>query len=230
MTTFDFSAILATWPYLLTGLWFTVQITLVGVIGGVIFGSLLATARLSTNRIIASLATSYINLMRSIPLILVIFWVFFLVPWAIGWATNGGRPVPVGASLTIFTTFVLFESAYYAEIVRAGLRSISPGQYSAADALGLSKFQAYIYVLFPQAFRNVLPILLTQTIVLFQDTSLVYVISATDLLGAATKVAQRDGRLVEMYLTVGVIYFVFCFAASQLVKRFQIRLAYGART
>ena len=129
-----------------------------------------------------------------------IFWVFFLVPWAIGWITGNGRPVAVGASLTIFVTFVLFEAAYYAEIVRAGFRSISTGQYAACDALGLSKLHAYIYVLFPQAFRNVLPILLTQTIVLFQDTSLVYVISATDLLrrGHQDRPARRpSGRNVS---------------------------------
>jgi glutamate/aspartate transport system permease protein len=229
MRVFDVAAILSTWPYLLQGLWFTIQITLVGVTGGIVFGSLLAVARLSRNRLLSAFATAYVNLMRSIPLILVIFWVFFLVPWLIGWFTRSGRPVAVGASLTIFTTFVLFEAAYYAEIVRAGFRSISPGQYFAAEALGLSKLQAYIYVLFPQAFRNLLPILLTQTIVLFQDTSLVYVISATDLLGAATKIAQRDGRLVEMYLTVGVIYFLFCYAASQFVKQLQGHLAYGVR-
>jgi len=225
----DLSAIAAALPYLLQGLWFTVQITLVGVTGGIVFGSLIAVARLSPNRLISTAATAYVNLMRSIPLILVIFWVFFLVPWAIGWVTRSGRPVAVGASLTIFVTFVLFEAAYYAEIVRAGFRSIAPGQYWACDALGLSKRHAYIYVLFPQAIRNVLPILLTQTIVLFQDTSLVYVISATDLLGAATKIAQRDGRLVEMYLTVGIIYFVLCYAASQFVKELQGRLAYGVR-
>jgi glutamate/aspartate transport system permease protein len=225
----DLSAITSVVPFLLTGLLFTIQITLVGVAGGIVFGSLLAVARLSQNRLLSTLATAYINLMRSIPLIMVIFWVFFLVPWAIGWLTNGGRPVAVGASLTIYVTFVLFEAAYYAEIVRAGFRSISKGQYAACEALGLSKLHAYIYILFPQAIRNVLPILLTQTIILFQDTSLVYVISATDLLGAATKIAQRDGRLVEMYLTVGVIYFLFCYAASQLVKRLQGRLAYGVR-
>jgi glutamate/aspartate transport system permease protein len=227
--TVDLSALANAVPFLLKGLWFTLQITLVGVSGGIVFGSLLAIARLSQNRLLSTLATAYVNLMRSIPLILVIFWVFFLVPWAIGWITGNGRPVAVGASLTIFVTFVLFEAAYYAEIVRAGFRSISPGQYAACDALGLSKLHAYIYILFPQAIRNVLPILLTQTIVLFQDTSLVYVISATDLLGAATKIAQRDGRLVEMYLIVGVIYFVFCYAASQFVKQLQGRLAYGAR-
>jgi glutamate/aspartate transport system permease protein len=225
----DLSAIVSAAPFLLTGLLFTLQITLVGVAGGIVFGSLLAVARLSQNRLLSTLATAYVNLMRSIPLILVIFWVFFLVPWAIGWLTNGGRPVAVGASLTIYVTFVLFEAAYYAEIVRAGFRSISTGQYAACDALGLSKLQAYIYVLFPQALLSVLPILLTQTIVLFQDTSLVYVISATDLLGAATKIAQRDGRLVEMYLIVGVIYFLFCYAASQSVKRLQGRLAFGGR-
>jgi glutamate/aspartate transport system permease protein len=225
----DLSAIASAAPFLLTGLWFTIKITLVGVAGGIVFGSLLAVARLSPNRLLSALATTYVNLMRSIPLILVIFWVFFLVPWAIGWLTNGGRPVAVGASLTIYVTFVLFEAAYYAEIVRAGFRSISTGQYAACEALGLSKFHAYVYILFPQAIRNVLPILLTQTIVLFQDTSLVYVISATDLLGAATKIAQRDGRLVEMYLVVGVIYFLFCYAASQFVKRLQGRLAYGVR-
>jgi glutamate/aspartate transport system permease protein len=225
----DLSAFTSVMPFLLTGLLFTLQITLVGVAGGIVFGSLLAVARLSPNRLLSTLATTYVNLMRSIPLILVIFWVFFLVPWAIGWLTNGGRPVAVGASLTIYVTFVLFEAAYYAEIVRAGFRSISSGQYAACDALGLSKPQAYIYVLFPQAFLSVLPILLTQTIVLFQDTSLVYVISATDLLGAATKIAQRDGRLVEMYLIVGVIYFLFCYAASQFVKQLQGRLAHGGR-
>jgi glutamate/aspartate transport system permease protein len=225
----DLSAITSVVPFLLSGLLFTIQITLVGVAGGIVFGSGLAVARLSNNRLLSGFATAYINVMRSIPLIMVIFWVFFLVPWAIGWLTNGGRPVAVGASLTIYVTFVLFEAAYYAEIVRAGFRSISAGQYAACEALGLSKLNAYIYILFPQAIRNVLPILLTQTIILFQDTSLVYVISATDLLGAATKIAQRDGKLVEMYLTVGVIYFLFCYAASQFVKRLQGRLAYGAR-
>jgi glutamate/aspartate transport system permease protein len=225
----DLSAIASVAPFLLSGLLFTIQVTVVGVAGGIVFGSLLAVARLSHNRLLSAFATAYINLMRSIPLIMVIFWVFFLVPWAIGWLTNGGRPVAVGASLTIYVTFVLFEAAYYAEIVRAGFRSISSGQYAACEALGLSRFHSYVYILFPQAIRNVLPILLTQTIILFQDTSLVYVISATDLLGAATKIAQRDGSLVEMYLTVGVIYFLFCYTASQIVKRLQGRLAYGVR-
>jgi glutamate/aspartate transport system permease protein len=230
MTHFDFSVLLSVWPYLLQGLAFTVEITAVGFCGGVVLGSLLAVARLSPNRLTSSAAAIYVNLLRSLPLILVIFWVFFLVPWALGWLTGGGRPIPVGASVTIFVTFVLFEAAYYAEIIRAGLRSVSTGQWSAASALGLTNFQSYAHVIFPQAIRNVLPILLTQTIILFQDTSLVYVISATDLLGAATKIAQRDGRLVEMYATVGVVYFILCYAASQAVKRFRGRLSYAVRS
>src|SRR5947209_4456942 len=221
----DLAALISALPFLMHGLWFTIEITVVGVAGGIIFGSLLAVARLSRNRLLSGFATAYVNLMRSIPLILVIFWVFFLVPWAIGWFTNHGRPVAVGASLTIFVTFVLFEAAYYAEIVRAGFRSISAGQYSACEALGLSKFHSYIYILFPQAIRNVLPILLTQTIILFQDTSLVYVISATDLLGAAAKVANRDYRLVEMYSFVAVVYFAVSYGLSALVRRLQERIA-----
>ena len=226
----DFSILIDAAPYLLKGLFFTLQITLVGFLGGIFFGSLLAIARLSPNRVYSGLASFYVTVMRSLPLILVLFWVFFLAPWLLGWIKGAGRPIPVGAHMTAFITFVLFEAAFFAEIVRAGLRSVSVGQYSAADALGLSKRQAYVYVIFPQAIRNVLPILLTQTIILFQDSSLVYVISATDLLGAASKIAQRDNRLIEMYIAVGLIYFLFSFTASRLVKRLQSRLAYrGAR-
>lgn len=228
MTQFDVSVILRSWPYLLRGFWFTLEITAISFCGGVVFGSLLAVAQLATNSLLSLAAVGYVALMRSIPLILVIFWVFFLLPWGLGWLTGSPRPIPVGASMTIFVTYTLFESAYYAEIVRAGLRSVSPGQYAASQALGLTKFQAYAYVIFPQAIRNVLPILLTQTIILFQDTSLVYVISATDLFDAAAKIAQRDGRLTEMYLTAAAIYFAVCCAASQAVKGLQARLSHGA--
>lgn len=218
-----------TWQFLLQGLGFTIQVTLVGMIGGMIFGSLLAVACFSTNSILSGLAKTYVNLMRSIPLILVIFWVFFLVPWAIGWITQSAYPIPVGVSMTAFVTFALFEAAYYAEVIRSGLRSIPTGQYSASRALALSKHQTYIYVIFPQAIRNAMPIILTQTIILFQDTSLVYVISATDLLGAATTIAQRDGNLVEMYTVVTIIYFGISIAASQLVKMFERKASFGKR-
>jgi glutamate/aspartate transport system permease protein len=163
--------------------------------------------------------------MRSLPLVLVIFWFYFLVPYIGQWLTGSTRPVRVGAFASSLITFTLFEAAYFAEIMRAGIQSISKGQPAAASALGLTYWQSMRYVVLPQAFRNMLPVLLTQTIVLFQDTSLVYVLSITDFLGAASKVAQRDGRLTEMYLFAAVVYFVICFTASFFVKRLQKRIS-----
>jgi glutamate/aspartate transport system permease protein len=163
--------------------------------------------------------------MRSLPLVLVIFWFYFLIPWVGQWVTGAPRPVPVGAFLSALITFTLFEAAYYAEIMRAGIQSVRKGQVGAGYALGMTYTQVMGYVVLPQAFRNMLPVLLTQTIILFQDTSLVYVLSITDFLGAAAKIAQRDGRLVEMYLFVAVVYFIISYALSNLVKRLQQRIA-----
>jgi glutamate/aspartate transport system permease protein len=167
--------------------------------------------------------------MRSTPLVLVIFWFYFLVPWMGGWLLGATRPIQVGAFLSSLITFMMFEAAYYCEIMRAGIQSIPRGQMWAGYALGLSYWQTMGQIVLPQAFRNMLPVLLTQTIILFQDTSLVYVLSITDFLGAASKIAQRDGRLVEMYLFVAVVYFAISFGLSSLVKRLQLRLAVPGR-
>ena len=227
---FDFDVIRRSLGYLFfDGMTFTLTLTGLAALGGLVFGTLIAMMRLSSLWLVSRFARLYVDLMRSLPLVLVIFWFYFLVPYIGQWLTGSSRPVRVGAFASSLITFTLFEAAYFAEIMRAGIQSISKGQPSAASALGLTYGQSMRYVVLPQAFRNMLPVLLTQTIVLFQDTSLVYVISATDLLGAATKIAQRDGRLVEMYLIVGVIYFLFCYAASQFVKRLQGRLAHGVR-
>jgi glutamate/aspartate transport system permease protein len=162
---------------------------------------------------------------RSLPLVLVIFWFYFLLPWVWQWATGASRPTPVGAFLSALITFTLFEAAYYAEIMRAGIQSIRKGQVAAGHALGLRNWQVMGYIVLPQAFRNMLPVLLTQTIILFQDTSLVYVLSITDFLGAASKVANRDFRLVEMYLFAAVVYFAISYALSSMVRRLQVRIA-----
>jgi len=161
-----------------------------------------------------------------LPLVLVIFWFYFLVPYIGQWLTGSSRPIRVGAFTSSLVTFILFEAAYFSEIMRAGIQSISRGQPAAAQALGLSYSQTMRYVVLPQAFRNMLPVLLTQAIVLFQDTSLVYVLSIPDFLGAASKVAQRDGRLVEMYLFAAAVYFVISSAASFGVRRLQTRIAF----
>ena len=222
---FDFDVIRNSLPYLWKGFEYTVQLTVIAGIGGLVFGTLLALARLSSLRALSWIAAGYVNLMRSIPLVLVIFWFFFLVPFILQWVTGAERPPQVGAERTAIITFIMFEAAFFCEIMRAGIQSIPRGQVSAAYALGLSYSQAMRLVVLPQAFRNMIPVLLTQTIILFQDTSLVYVISATDFLCAASKVAQRDGRLIEMYSFVAVTYFILCFSLSVFVKRLQKKFA-----
>jgi len=221
----DFSVVVGALPYLWKGFRYTLELTATAAAGGLFFGTLLAMARLSSIRPLAWLAAGYVNLMRSVPLVLVIFWFFFLVPLILQAVTGAERPPQVGAERTALVTFVMFEAAFFCEIMRAGIQSIPKGQVQSAHALGLSYGQTMRLVVLPQAFRNMLPVLLTQTIVLFQDTSLVYVISATDFVGAAAKVAQRDSRLVEMYLFVAAVYFVLCSALSTLVRQVQKRFA-----
>jgi glutamate/aspartate transport system permease protein len=223
---FDFDVIQRSWVYLFReGMTFTVTLTLLAMTGGIIFGTLLAMMRLSAFKPLAWIAGTYVNLMRSVPLVLVIFWFFFLVPYIGAWILREPNPIQVGAWMSAVITFTMFEAAYYAEIMRAGIQSVARGQVWAGYALGLNYWQTMGKVVLPQAFRNMLPVLLTQTIILFQDTSLVYVISATDFLGAASKVANRDYRLVEMYTFVAVVYFVISYGLSTLVKRLQDRIA-----
>jgi len=226
MEGFDFDVIQRSWRYLFfEGMTFTLTLTALAMTGGIIFGTLLAMMRLSSFRALSMIAGAYVNLMRSVPLVLVIFWFFFLVPYIGAWLTGASRPVQVGAFLSALITFTMFEAAYYCEIMRAGIQSIPRGQVWSGYALGLNYWQTMGFIVLPQAFRNMLPVLLTQTIILFQDTSLVYVISATDFLGAAAKVANRDYRLVEMYTFVAVVYFIISYSLSLLVKRLQDRTA-----
>jgi len=226
MEGFDFDVIQRSAGYLFReGMTFTVTLTLIAMTGGIIFGTLLAMMRLSSNKLISTVAGGYVNLMRSIPLVLVIFWFFFLVPYIGAWLLRESQPVKVGAWLSAVITFTMFEAAYYCEIMRAGIQSIPRGQVWSGYALGLNYWQTMGHIVLPQAFRNMVPVLLTQTIILFQDTSLVYVISATDFLGAAAKVANRDYRLVEMYTFVAVVYFIVSYSLSLLVRYLQERIA-----
>jgi len=223
---YDFDVIQRSLPYLFRdGMTFTVTLTLIAMSGGIVFGTLLAMMRLSSFRPLSILSGGYVNLMRSVPLLLVIFWFFFLVPYIGAWVIGAKDPIRVGAFWSAAITFTMFEAAYYCEIMRAGIQSISRGQVWSGYALGLNYWQTMGHVVLPQAFRNMVPVLLTQTIILFQDTSLVYVISATDFLGAASKIANRDYRLVEMYTFVALVYFIISYALSQLVRRVQDRIA-----
>jgi glutamate/aspartate transport system permease protein len=226
MAGFDWSEITSNLPYLFkVGMAFTLTLTGLAMTGGIIFGTILAMMRLSGFRLFNIVAGGYVNLMRSVPLVLVIFWFFFLVPYIGGWVLREGHPIQVGAFYSAVITFTMFEAAYYCEIMRAGIQSVARGQVWSGYALGLNYWQTMGHIVLPQAFRNMLPVLLTQTIILFQDTSLVYVISATDFLGAASKIANRDYRLVEMYSFAAVVYFVISFSLSLLVKRLQAKIA-----
>lgn len=223
---FDFNVIERSWKYLFfDGMAFTLELTVLAMLGGIIVGTLLALCRLSSLKPLSVVAGGYVNLVRSIPLVLVIFWFYFLVPYIGAWLIGAKEPVKVGAFSSCLITFIMFEACYYCEIMRAGIQSVSRGQVSAGYALGLDYWQTMGHVVLPQAFRNMTPVLLTQTVVLFQDVSLVYVLSITDFVGAASKVAQRDGRLVEMYSFVALVYFILCYTLSRLVKRLEHRIA-----
>lgn len=224
--TFDFDTIARSWHTLIfQGLAFTLEVTALSMLGGIVLGTLLAMMRLSSFKPLSWLAGGYVNLVRSIPLVLVIFWFYFLVPYIGAWIIGANQPIRVGAFASALITFVMFEACYYCEIMRAGIQSIPRGQLNAGYALGFNYWQVMGHVVLPQAFRNMLPVLFTQTIVLFQDVSLVYIISLPDFVTLASKIAQRDGRLVEMYLFVAVVYFAICLTLSYGVKKLQSRLA-----
>ncbi len=225
----DFSSITNSWGYILSGVAYTIELTVITAVGGLILGTALALCRISTSRILSEFSKFYTNLMRAVPLVLVLFWFFLLMPEVLKVMFGLDHPVMIGAEMTAIITFVLFEAAYFAEIMRAGIQSVSKGQMSAAVALGLSYGQTMRYVILPQAVRNMLPVLLTQTIILFQDTSLVYVISGNDFMGAVSKIAQRDGELVLMYSFAAVCYLTVSVSLSILVRRLQKKIAVASR-
>lgn len=214
---FDFSVIPLSLPFIAQGLLYSLKLTFIAMTGGVIIGTLLALGRLSGGKWLAGASKLYVDLMRSIPLLLMILWFFFLIPLLTG--------VQIGQENSAIITFTIFQAAFYSEIMRAGIQSIPRGQVQAGQALGMSYWQTMNNVVLPQAFRNMVPVLLTQTFILFQDTSLVYAIGATDLLKAAENTGRNYNRPVEMYIFSSLIYFAICFSLSMLVKRLQKHIA-----
>ncbi|WP_396266880.1 amino acid ABC transporter permease [Ideonella sp.] len=216
--TFDFAFL--TWDvvssFVLKGLWFSIQLTIVATLGGIALGTVLALMRLSGKAWLAVPAAAYVNTLRSIPLVMVILWFFLLIPMLTG--------RPMGAELSAVITFTVFEAAYFSEIMRAGIQSVSRGQVQAGYATGMTYRQTMQLVVLPQAFRNMLPVLMTQTIILFQDTSLVYAIGAYDLLKGFEVAGKNFNRPVETYVVAAVVYFVICFSLSMLVRRLQKKI------
>jgi len=228
MIDFDFNLIIATWPILLAGLKITLQITVSAVILGMFLGTLLAVARLSHFRLLRWLAVGYIGFFRSIPLVMVLSWFYLIVPNLLKGLLN----LSPGTDVTLvsaITAFILFEAAYYAEIIRAGINSVSQGQAPAALALGMTRGQVMRLILLPQAFRAMTPLLLTQGIILFQDTSLVYLISLGDYFRTATNIGKTNGYEPGMVLFGGFSYFLVCLAASRLVARLKKRISVKKR-
>ena len=203
--------------YLWRGLLFSLQLTVIATAGGIMLGTLLALMRLSGNRLLSLPAAIYVNVMRSVPLVMVLLWFFLLVPFVLGRST--------GAELSAVVTFIAFEAAFFCEIMRSGIQGIPKAQMQAGSALGLDTWQNLRFIILPQAFRNMTPVLLTQVIILFQDTSLVYAIGAYDLLKGFEVAGKNFGRPVEAYVAAALTYFVICFALSSLVRRMQQRIA-----
>lgn len=218
--TFDFTffsgSLLQT--YVLHGFLFSLQLTVLATCGGIVLGTVLALMRLSQRALFHWPATVYVNGMRSIPLVMVLLWFFLLMPFLLG--------RPIGAEISAVITFIAFEAAFFCEIVRSGIQSIPKGQTSAALALGFSQQQTLRWIVLPQAIRNMTPILLTQVIILFQDTSLVYAIGAYDMLKGFEIAGKNSGRPVEAYLAAALIYFLICFSLSQLVRHLQQRTSF----
>jgi glutamate/aspartate transport system permease protein len=214
---FDFAVIVRWGPLLVQGMELSLLLTALAMVGGMTIGALLAFMRLSSNRLISWSAGSYVNFFRSIPLILVIFWFYFAVPIIIG--------RPVGSFYSVLVAFMLFEAAYYCEIVRAGIMSVPLGQRAAGQAIGLTPLQVAIYITLPQALRNMMPVLVTRAVILFQDTSLVYVVGLRDFMTTTDIVATRESRIVEMYLFAAFVYFAICFAGSMGARMLQRKYA-----
>jgi glutamate/aspartate transport system permease protein len=223
MYSFDWSSIPGAIPYLWEGMIRTLEITAVAVIAGMLIGTILAVCRLSRNLGLSTLAAAYVTCFRSVPLVMVLLWFYLLVPDLVKRIV--GNPSLDIRLLSAFVAFSLFEASYYAEIIRAGIQSVSKGQVSAGLALGMTSGETMRLIILPQAFRRMIPLLLTQAIILFQDTSLVYVMGLADFFGVAYNTGNRDGTLVELILFAGFVYLVISFAASTLVRNLQKKIA-----
>ena len=219
---FDWSSIPGALPFLWQGMLTTLQITIVAVLIGILLGTILAMMRLSPNRLLSTLAAGYVTIFRSVPLVMVLFWFHLILIPLVTSLLFPGKQLELRL-ITALTAFSLFEASYYGEIIRAGILSVTEGQMNAGLALGMTRGRVMRLVILPQALRRMVPLLLTQAIVLFQDTTLVYVISLDDFFRKAYNIGNRDGTLNELILFAGMIYLVICTLASGCVRKMQRR-------
>ena len=193
----------------------TLRLAIPAIILGFLLGIFVGLARLAETRWIRLPATVYVEFFRGVPLVMVIFWIWFIIPQLLR------LPIPeYGVALT---AFVIFEAAYFGEIVRAGVQSVARGQVEAATALGMTATQTMTWVILPQALKNMVPSLVTQMIVLFKDTSLASIIGYVDLTKAAQIVNNREIRPFELYLFIAVVYFLCTYSMSLVARRLERR-------
>lgn len=198
----DLNVIIDNMAYLFGGLALTFEIAALAIGFGLCWGILLGMGRLSKNRLIYYPSSAYVHFFRGIPLILVIFWIYFLLPLIIGDS--------LGEFVAVVVSFTLYEASYFAEIIRSGIQSVPAGQVNAGLATGLRPHQLAFHVILPQALRNMVPSLVNHAVVIFQDTSLAYVIGLREFLRRVNLVDAREARSVELYLFAGLVYFIIC--------------------
>ena len=195
----------------------TLRLAVPAIVLGFVLGIFVGLARLAGTRWIRVPATMYVEFFRGVPLVMVIFWIWFIIPQLLR------LPIPeYGVALT---AFVVFEAAYFGEIVRAGVQSVPRGQVEAATAVGMTGTQTMLYVVLPQALKNMVPSLVTQMIVLFKDTSLASIIGYVDLTKAAQIVNNREIKPFELYLFIAVVYWLCTYSMSMVARRFERRAA-----
>lgn len=213
----DWSVLTANWRLLLAGFANTLKLAVLAIGFSFLLGVVAGALRLARSPLLHYPAVIYIEFIRGVPLIMVIFWFYFVSP------IIAGRPLDNFTSALI--AFIVFEGAYLAEIVRAGIQSVAVGQVQAAVSTGLTPVQAMRHVILPQAIRNMVPALVTRFIVLFMDTSLAYIIGYRELTRVARIIAEREFRAFEVYTFIAVVYFVCTFAMSLVARRYERRLA-----
>ena len=212
----------AAMPGFMGGLWITFKVLFLAIIGGLTLGTILALMRLSGIRILAVPAKLYVNFFRSVPLLLVLLWFYFAVPMVYNLVT--GTYLTLDTAFTsCVVAFMVFEAAYFSEIVRAGIQSIGKGQVNAAKALGMTYGQTMRFIILPQAFRKMFPLLLQQSIILFQDTTLVFAIGLVDFFRASYVRGDLMGLLTPYILLAGAFYFVVSLTASTAVNHLRKR-------
>jgi len=195
----------------------TLRLAIPAIVLGFVLGIFIGLARLARASWISVPATVYVEFFRGVPLVMVIFWIWFIIPQLLRF------PIPeYGVALT---AFVIFEAAYFGEIVRAGIQSVPRGQVEAATAVGLTRAQTMRHIVLPQALRNMVPSIVTQMIVLFKDTSLASIIGYVDLTKAAQIVNNREIRPFELYIFIAVVYWICTYSMSRVAQRFERRIA-----